>query len=200
MRRALLITVLLALAAPASMGQGRWAQTVQVVTPVAQDGAMAVLLDSLSNLGARGAITVRRAPEATATSYRALQNELLRDGLDITSANQVFISYHLEASQRGFSSSIQHFYFIYRPDGYEAIDLPILQVDAGEPAVQRLLLTGGTTLEHNQAAFEPFVEQVSFARLEESAVVSVGGRVIRDAEQGREERRRLLTTIMRFMY
>jgi hypothetical protein len=198
--RLLLLAAVCFLAAPDSHAQARWAQTVQVVADVHDEHVMSVLRDSLAHLAASGQMTVRRLPDGSATTHRALESDLHREGLDFWSANQVFVTYHLEASPRGFASTIQSFHFIYRPQGYEGIDVPILYVDASEAAVRRLVLSGGTRLAHNEAAFEPFADQVSFARLADSAVVSVGGRVIRDPEDGAAERERLLATIRRFMY
>lgn len=187
-------------ATPGADAQTRWLQTVQVVTPVSEYGSMPVLMDSLVNLARRGEIEVRREPGGAPIGFRSLESNILNSGLDFTSANQVFVTYKMEGTQRGFSSTIEDFYFIYRPEGYEDVDTPILYVDATQPKVRHVINNGGTQLLENEAAFEPFSEQISFAQLDDSAVVTVGGRVIRDPERGRAERMRVLSTIRRFMY
>ncbi|MDX1532445.1 MAG: hypothetical protein R3362_13020, partial [Rhodothermales bacterium] len=116
-------------------------------------------------------------------------------------ANRVFITYKLEASQYGYTSNIQDLYFIYRPEVSEDVDVPILYLNAQEPAVQQVILNGGTRLAANEAAFEPFYDQLVFHQLDsDAAVVAVGNRVIRDPAEASAERQRLLATVRRFMY
>lgn len=198
-----LLALGLAAAVPASApasAQTRWLQNVEVIAPVDEHRATGVLLDSLVQVAERSHLTVRREPDGAAMSFSSLEDQLLDQGLDFTSANRVFLKYRLEATQRGFTSDIQSFYFIYRPEGGEGLDLPILYLDGHDPAIQQLLLNGGTTLETNEAAMEPFYDQVTFYSLEDAAVVQVGGRVIRDPAQGLAERQRILATVRRFMY
>lgn len=133
-------------------------------------------------------------------SFRTLEDDLFSEGLDFSSANRVFLTYKLQADQRGFRSEIQDIYFIYRPEGYEDVDTPIFYVRGDEPAVRRMILSGGTQMLTNEAAFEPFYDQLLFHKLEESTVVAVGGRVIRDPERAEAERERLLATVRRFTY
>ena len=52
----------------------------------------------------------------------------------------------------------------------------------------------------NEAAFEPFYDQLTFHQLENSTVVAIGGRVIRDPDRAAAERERLLATVRRFIY
>jgi hypothetical protein len=195
-----LLLVLLGLAAAPADAQTRWLQTVEVIAPVDAYSATGVLLDSLVQAARRGHITVRREPDGAAMAFSALEDRLLDEGLDFTSANRVFLAYRLEATQRGFTSQIESFYFIYRPDGDEGLDLPILYIEGGQPAVEEMLMSGGTRLETNEAAVEPFYDQVTFHQLQDAAVVSVGGRVIRDPAQAQAERQRLLATVRRFIY
>ena len=195
-----LLLVLLGLAAAPADAQTRWLQTVEVIAPVDEYSATGVLLDSLVQAARRGHITVRREPDGAAMTFSALEDRLLDEGLDFTSANRVFLAYRLEATQRGFTSQIESFYFIYRPDGDEGLDLPILYIEGGQPAVEEMLMSGGTRLETNEAAVEPFYDQVTFHQLQDAAVVSVGGRVIRDPAQAQAERQRLLATVRRFIY
>lgn len=183
----------------AAHAQARWLQTVQVIAPVDEYGVTGAFRDSLTQAVRRGA-AARREPDGSALSYRALEDALFRDGLDFSSANRVFITYRLEASQRGFRSEIEDVYFIYRPEGYDDVDLPVFYVRGDEPAVRRMIVSGGTQMFANEAAFEPFYDQLLFHKLEDSAVVAVGGRVIRDPERAEAERERLLATVRRFTY
>ena len=195
----LLLLLGLGAALPAA-AQTRWLQTVEVIAPVDERRPTGVLLDSLVRVAERGRVTVRREPDGANMTFRALENQILNEGLDFTSANAVFLNHRLEATQRGFTSEIKSFYFIYRPDGYEGLDVPILYVDGNDPAIEALLRNGGMRLETNEAAMEPFSEQVTFHRLRDASVVSVGGRVIRDEAQAQAERRRLLATVQQFIY
>ena len=187
-------------AAHSAQAQTRWLQTVQVIAPVDDYNVAGIFRDSLVQAIQRGGITLRREPGEREMSFRALEDDLFSEGLDYTSANQVFITYKLEASQRGFQSQIQDIYFIYRPEGFEDVDLPILHVDGREPAVRRVIVSGGTQMFENEAAFEPFYDQLAFHQLENSTVVAIGGRVIRDPERQTKERERLLATVQRFIY
>lgn len=186
--------------ATTAQAQTRWLQTVQVIAPVEDFNVAGVFRDSLIQTIQRGKVTLRREPEGPEVSLRSLEDDLFSEGLDFTSANRVFITYKLEASQRGFSSEIQDIYFIYRPEGYEDVDLPILNVDGRDPAVRRVIVSGGTQMFENEAAFEPFYDQLAFHQLENSTVVAIGGRVIRDPERAIKERERLLATVQRFIY
>lgn len=180
--------------------QTRWLQTVEVIAPVDDYKVTGVFRDSLIQVIRRGKVELRRQPDAPVWSFRVLEDDLFSEGLDFTSANQVFFTYRLEATQRGFTSEIEKIYFIYRPEGFEEVDMPIFYVDGRDPAVRRLILSGGTQMLANEAAFEPFYDQLTFHQMEESTVVSIGGRLIRDPERASMERERLLATVRRFMY
>lgn len=190
----------LLLGTSASYAQTRWLQTVEVIAPVDDYKVTGVFRDSLIQVMRRGNVEIRREPDASPRSFRAIEDDLFSEGLDFTSANRVFLTYRLEASQRGFTSEIEKIYFIYRPEGFEDVDMPIFYVSGQDPAVRRLILSGGTQMLANEAAFEPFYDQLTFHQLEESTVVSVGGRLIRDPDKATMERERLLTTVRRFMY
>lgn len=196
----LLLAAVLVLGATATQAQTRWLQTVQVIVPVDDYNVTGVFRDSLLHVVQRGRVQLHREPDAPARSFRALEDELLSEGLDFTSANRVFLTYRLEASQRGFVSQIEDIYFIYRPEGVDDVDMPIFHVSGLEPAVRRLILGSGTQMLANEAAFVPFYDQLTFHQLEESTVISVGGRLIRDPEKAAMERERLLATVRRFMY
>lgn len=186
--------------ASTAQAQTRWLQTVQVITPVDDFNVTGAFRDSLIQVAARGQATLRREPDSPVKSYRSLEDDLFSEGLDYTSANQVFITYKLEASQRGFTSEIVDVHFIYRPEGFEDVDLPIFYVLGDDPGVRRMIRSGGTQMFANEAAFEPFYDQLTFHQLENSTVVAIGGRVIRDPERAQAERERLLATVRRFTY
>ena len=181
--------------------QSRWKQTVQLVTPVKSGELGAALVDTLVAVIHRNDIKVRRSYEDT-TRYTALELEdmLLDEGFDITSANQVFLTFLYEADPRRFSDEITEMYFIYRPEEYEDSDVPILLVDATHPAVRNMLTSNGTTLEANEAVFEPFWDQLRLHQLEEGTVVQVGDRVIRDERIAVAEKERIIGIIRRFLY
>ena len=180
--------------------QTRWLQTVEVIAPVDDYGVTGVFRDSLIQVMQRGNVELRREPDSATRTFRSLEDDLFGEGLDFTSANRVFLTYRLEASQRGYTSEIEKIYFIYRPEGFDDVDMPIFYVSGKDPAVRRLIMSGGTQMLANEAAFEPFYDQLTFHHLEESTVVSVGGRLIRDPDKAARERERLLATVRRFIY
>lgn len=201
MTRFLSFVALLALLGTATtQAQTRWLQTVQVIAPVDDFNVTGAFRDSLIHVMLRGDATLRREPDGAVRSYRSLEDDLFREGLDFTSANKVFITYKLEATQRGFQSEIQDIYFIYRPEGFDDVDLPLFYLDGRDPAVRRMIMSGGTIMFANEAAFEPFYDQLTFHQLENSTVVAIGGRVIRDPDRAVAERERLLATVRRFIY
>ncbi len=200
MLRYLIAFFALVLVAEPAAGQARWLQHVQLVAPVEDDRATRTLLDSLAALFENESVDVRRAPDAPRQSFRNLLMDLNRDGLDITSANRVFVRYRLEAGPRGLNSTILDLHFIYRPEGMDDVDYPVVYVDPSDPAIRRLIEHGGTRLRRNEAVVVPFAEQISFANLPDAIVVEVGGEVIRDEQEAARERERLMATIREFLY
>lgn len=187
--------------APHSDAQSRWKQTVQAITPVVQGEITGALLDSLIEVTNRNAVPVRRSPELEdAHSIVELSDLLLDEGLDVTSANQVFITYEFEADPRSFRSEIVELYFIYRPVDYEDTDTPIALVDATHPVVRNMLVSNGTRLEANEAVFEPFWDQLRLHQLENGAIVKVGSKILRDEAEAEREKQRILKIIQRFLY
>ena len=184
-----------------AQAQTRWLQNVELLTPVEEQLVTGVLLDTLSDVILRTDIALRRSPEDPETLTSAtLESELWTKGLDFTSATHLFVGYRLEANQRRFNSEITHLYFIYRPAEVDGIDEPIMYIDATQQAVQRMLNTSGTASTVNQAAFVPFREQLTFHKLPDGTLVSVGGRVIRDQAEAVAEKDRLMATIRRFVF
>ena len=188
--------------APDAAAQGRWRQTVEIIAPVEDEGVTKTLLDSLVTTLKRRDISVAREREegAQKMSMGSLENQLYNQGLDVSSANQVFLTYTLTGDQRGFGSEISEMYFVYRPVEYDDVDEPILYVDATDPAVQELLLNSGTVDPMNQEAFLPFNDQMMVHQLDKSVVTRFGDRIIRDEKEARQTRRDLLATIARFVY
>ena len=181
--------------------QSRWLQNVEFITPVKDEFVTRALLDTLFDVIQREPVALRRTPEDGDTlSYYDLENALSSTGLDFTSASHLFIGYRLEANQRRFQSHITHFFFIYRPEEVDAVDIPIFYLDAEQPAIRRILQYSGTPLPFNEAGLQPFREQLVFHKLPESTIVRVSGRVIRDPAKAAAEMERLLTTIRRFMF
>ncbi len=181
--------------------QTRWLQNVELIAPVHEQHVTRALLDTLTYLIQDYEIALKRSPEDTDTlSYTALENALWDKGLDFTSATHLFIGYRLEANQRRFKSEITHLFFIFRPPEIDGLDEPIFYLDATQPAIQRVLNNSGTASRVNEAAIIPFREQLTFHKLPESLVVSIGGRVIRDSTEAAAEKKRLLTTIRRFVF
>ena len=193
---------LLVSAAPTADAQGRWRQTVEIIAPVEDEGVTKALLDSLVSTLKRQDISVslEREEGAEKMSINSLENRLYNRGLDVSSANQVFLTYTLAGSQRGFTSEISEMFFVYRPMDYDDVDEPILYVDATDPAIQEMLLNSGTVDPINQEAFLPFNDQMMVHQLDKSVVTRIGDRIIRDEKDARKTRRDLLATIARFVY
>lgn len=181
--------------------QTRWLQNVELIAPVEEHHVTRALLDSLTYVIQDDDIALKNTPEDSDTmSYTDLENVLWDKGLDFSSATHLFIGYRLEANQRRFNSAITHLFFIFRPPEVDGLDEPILYVDATQPAIQRILNNSGTASPLNEAAIVPFREQLTFHKLPESTLVSVGGRVIRDTNEANAERNRLMATIRRFVF
>ncbi len=201
------VLLLAGAATQTAQAQARWLQHVQIIVPVEEEKATGALLDTLVAALDRGEdLPLYRGPDMEQrVSYSELENDLLNEGLALSSANRVFINYRFEADRGAFVEAIEGLYFIYRPTGMTDTDIPVFYVDAGDPVVKELFLESGTTLRVNEAAFHPFRRQLQFAGLiseyagdMNQMIVSVGDRVIRDRIEARSERRRLLNTIRRF--
>ncbi len=202
--------VLLAGAVPqAAQAQARWLQNVQIIAPVEGNEATGALLDTLAAALDRGEpLPLYRTPEKEGrVSYSELSDNLLNEGLDLTSANRVFITYRFEADRQGFTETIEDLFFIYRPQAMEGTDIPVFYVDASDPAVKEMFRESGMTLRINEASFNPFREQLQFSSLigqyantTPQMIVLVGDQVIRDQDMARSEMRRLLATLRRFSY
>ncbi len=180
----------------------QWRQTVEVITPVKEDDVTGALLDTLMHVAQRNSLELLRSPDAESkTSFGALEEELLNQGVDFTSANQMFITYRFEADRRGLETTITDLYFIYRPaDATGDTDIPIFKLDATDPVIRKTLVESGMQKRTNEVAFEPFHDQLLFHNLPESQLVALGGDVIRDPDEAEKERQRVLRTVRRFLY
>lgn len=182
----------------------RWLQTVEVVTPVEAAGPTGALLDTLTNVLRRQEqdLPLRREPDGPSTTFRELEEDLLSEGLDFSSANRLFINYRLEADERGYSEIIESLYFIYRPQQAGETDVPIFYLDMSNPQTREAVFDSGTRLHVNEAVFEPFRQQLTFPKLIQngSSLVSVGSRILRDSTAALREKERLMETIQRFSY
>lgn len=199
---ALVMMALCVLAIPVQ-AQSRWLKTVEVITPVSDEQITGPLLDSLVTVASRNDIPVKRSPEdEEEISMQQLDNQLLDEGLDYSSATHVFVTYQYEASQLGLTTNILDMYFIFRPaGGFDENDIPILYLDATHPSIRNTLISSGTQLRVNEAAFLPFWDQLMINKLpQESQVVAEGGEIIRDSEEAKAVKAQLLATIRKFMY
>lgn len=184
-----------------TQAQARWLQTAQVLTPIQDGDITQVLLDSLASRLPQEAMALKQSPEEEKTlTYAELEERLLDEGLDLTSANQVFISYRFSADQQGLRTEITELYFIYRPEYGDDVDIPVLALNAQDPIIQRLLTTGGVQLANNQANIKPFRDELAFHQLRDGTLASLGNRVLRDEAEASDAKRELLTTMRRFLY
>lgn len=182
--------------------QAAWRQTVQVVAPVETEKVTGILLDTLATAIEKQAMPVQKEPDGPVVTYSALQRQLSEDGLDVTSATHVFITYHFRMTSAGTRYKILDLHFIFRPPTADGTDIPILYVDLTDPDVyERFLVEGGTTLPYNEAAFLQFREKMSFHSLRDDVrVVQVGDHIIRDEKLAAAEKQRILTITTRFTY
>lgn len=186
-----------------AQAQGRWQQTAVVGTPILDDQVSRVFLDTLSSVILRNptAIAFKREPgDENTISFDELDNQLLDEGFDLSSANFMIISYKFEADQQGFRQNIEDIYFLYRPEGGSDIDTPIFYVAADQPMINSILVSKGTVNRLNQAVIVPFLDQMGFHQLQEAQILQVGNRIIRDVGASEDERRMLLQTIRKFLY
>lgn len=185
-----------------AQAQAAWRQTVQVVAPVEIEEVTGILLDTLATAIEQADTPVQKEPDAPVTTFGALQRDLEQDGLDVTSATHVFITYRFHSTSAGTRYKILDLYFIFRPPGADETDIPVLYVDLTDPEMyERLLVEGGTTLPYNEAAFLQFREQMSFHSLRDDVrVVQVGEHIIRDEKLAAAEKQRILKITTRFTY
>lgn len=202
-RLAALSLVLLLLPTAESAGQAEWQRTVEVIVPVEEGLVTRALTDSAVAMVEAQALKPRRAPNTdTSATLKEIRAALSGEGLALTSATHVFITYRFTQKSSRLRRDILDFHFIYRPSAEQGEDIPILYLDLSKNNLhQRLLAEKGTPVRINEAAFRSFEGQLRFSELQEEAtVVRVGDRVLRDAEKAATAKRQILRTIQNLTY
>lgn len=201
-RLALLSLALLAVPLSESAGQAEWQKTVKVIAPVEDGSITAPLADSVVAMAEAEEIPIQRAPGSDTTTLADAGNTLSEEGLALTSATHVFITYRFGLNGGALQRNIRNLHFIYRPTAQQGEDIPILYVDLTDGNLQQeLLVETGTPSTVNELNFHPFAEQLGLQKLrDEATVVRVGNRIIRDPEQAAAEKQRVLQTIRRLTY
>lgn len=161
-----------------------WRQESQLMTVVEEDGALDLLLDSLSAAFEEAPETlVRRSPQDTAAvSYRTLSSRLLDKGLGLISTSHLFIQYRFERTTTGLVETVEELHFIYREESDEE-DISLLYVSTDNPTVREVLLQSGVLSEVNMQTVTPFRRFLAFPRLvrkEETTLVRMAGQPVRE--------------------
>ena len=178
------LLLLCSYAIPSAQAQ-EWAQEVQIITTVGYGEPLHILVDSLSDILARNPqLQVRRTPEDDApVAYSDLRDELLNDGLDLSSASHAFIRYRFElVNGSEIVETIDEMYFIYR-GREDRSDLPILHISTRMPVVNDLIRNKGVPRLTNLKAVRSFREMLAFpylTRRQETAMVEIAGRAMRE--------------------
>lgn len=186
-----------------SAGQARWQQTVEVIVPVEEGSVMRALVDSVALMPKAQGLPLRRAPQSdTATSLDKIRTALESEGLALTSATHVFITYRFGQDSGQLQRSVLGLHYIYRSSAGNEEDVSILYVDLSEENQrQRLLREKGTPVAANEVAFRSFREQLSFSQLRsEATVVRVGNEIIRDAGEAAAAKQKIFSTIRNLIY
>ena len=202
-RLAALSLVLLLVPTAESAGQAEWQRTVEVIVPVEEELVTRPLTDSIVAMIEAQALKPRRAPNTdTSATLKEIRAALSGEGLALTSATHVFITYRFTQKSSRLRRDILDLHFIYRPSAEQGEDIPILYLDLSKNNLhQRLLVEKGTPVRINEAAFRSFEGQLRFSELQEEAtVVRVGDRVLRDAEKAATAKRQILRTIQNLTY
>jgi hypothetical protein len=202
-RLAALSLVLLLVPTAESAGQAEWQRTVEVIVPVEEELVTRPLTDSIVAMIEAQALSPKRTPQSdTTATLEEIEAALSGEGLALTSATHVFITYRFTQKSSRLRRDILDFHFIYRPSAEQGEDIPILYLDLSKNNLhQRLLAEKGTPVRINEAAFRSFEGQLRFSELQEEAtVVRVGDRVLRDAEKAATAKRQILRTIQNLTY
>lgn len=202
-RLAALSLVLLLVPTAESAGQAEWQRTVEVIVPVEEELVTRPLTDSIVAMIEAQALSPKRTPQSdTTATLEEIEAALSGEGLALTSATHVFITYRFTQKSSRLRRDILDLHFIYRPSAEQGEDIPILYLDLSKNNLhQRLLVEKGTPVRINEAAFRSFEDQVRFSELQEEAtVVRVGDRVLRDAEKAATAKQQILRTIQNLTY
>lgn len=181
----------------------RWLQTAQVITPI-QEGPVRALLDTLiQNMERRDGLMVKRSPDhQESMAVSELRNMLLdEEGIGLTSATHVFIDYRFQIANKGFEEYVDGLWFIFRL-GADEEDIPIMYIDATEDWAKGIIQNKGTNLATNEAALQPFRQQLAFARIarrgDDTQIVEVGGQTVRNGYD--QKKRELVNKVQRLTY
>ena len=184
--------------------QVEWQRTVKMIAPIEEGMVTRALTDSVVAMAeAQDLQQPQRTPKSnTSTSLVDIKEALSKEGLALTSATHVFITYRFALEGSSLKREIQDLHFIYRPTDRQGEDIPVLYVDLSENNLyQRLLLEKGTPSSVNEVVFHSFAEQIAFHSLRtEATVVQVGNRIIRDPEQAAAEKQQIAGTIRELTY
>lgn len=186
-----------------STGQVRWQRTVKVIAPVQEDLVTRALADTVVAMAEAQELQARRRPESdTSVPLSEIQEALSKEGLALTSATHVFVTYRFVLRSSTLDRDIRDLHFIYRPSAEQGEDISILYVDLTKNDLyRRLLEEKGLPSSVNEVAFRPFEERVSFHSLHDTAqIVQVGDEIIRDPERAAAEKQKLMETIQRLTY
>ena len=201
--RLVLVVAMLLVPVSECVAQAEWQRTVKVIAPVEEGTVTRALTDSVVAMAETQDLQLRRTPQSNTTaSLEGIKSALSEDGLALTSATDVFITYRFTLKGSRLQRDILDLHFIYRPSAEQGEDIPILYVDLTENDLyQRLIVEKGLPSSINEVAFHSFEEQVAFHNLLDSAtVVQVGNDIIRDPEQAASEKRQIAGTIRELTY
>ncbi|PSQ90761.1 MAG: hypothetical protein BRD43_01290 [Bacteroidetes bacterium QS_4_64_154] len=141
-RLAALSLVLLLVPTAESAGQAEWQRTVEVIVPVEEELVTRPLTDSIVAMIEAQALSPKRTPQSdTTATLEEIEASLSGEGLALTSATHVFITYRFTQSNGRLRRRILDLHFIYRPSAEQGEDIPILYLDLSEDDLHQQLLT-----------------------------------------------------------
>lgn len=183
--------------------QAEWQRTVKVIAPIEKGMVTRALTDSVVAMAEAQDMPLQRTPQSnTPTSLAEIREALSEEGLALTSANHVFITYRFTLKSSSLQRDVLDLHFIYRPAASQGEDIPILHLDLTQNRLYKeLLVEKGPPSSVNEVAFHPFGEKIAFHNLQDTAtVVQVGNRIIRDPEQAASEKKQIAGTIRELTY
>ncbi len=200
-----LVLVVAVLLVPVSecVAQAEWQRTVKVIAPIEEGTVTRALTDSVVAMAETQDLKLQRTPKSTTTaSLEQITSALSEDGLALTSATNVFITYRFTLKGNRLKRDILDLHFIYRPAAEQGEDIPILYVDlTKDDLYQRLIVEKGLPSSINEVAFHSFEEKIAFHNLLDTAtVVQVGNQIIRDPEQAASEKNQIAGMIQKLTY
>ena len=153
-RLAALSLVLLLVPTAESAGQAEWQRTVEVIVPVEEELVTRPLTDSIVAMIEAQALSPKRTPQSdTTATLEEIEASLSGEGLALTSATHVFITYRFTQNNGRLRRRILDLHFIYRPSAEQGEDIPILYLDLSKNNLhQRLLVEKGTPVRVNEVA------------------------------------------------